>query len=155
MKQQSTETNEMTINGEYVSVKRMPIWVSSVPTTKFDRFYRRWVKELTELSMERDLRCQQEEYMMPISAESFEAAERAIDELKKQQMSMSITIDSIPQLVPPPPPDHNMNITDICNMNGNIALCKYWSDNNDKSSKRRKVNEDIKGSKRSSFKRNR
>ena len=113
-------------------------------TTQFDRNLHKWISAIL---MDEERRRQQERYLDPVGGETWESIKSALDELAKpNKNSYTITTDSVnyPSHVKTyhiwdvKAPDHNISIDEVCNMLVNNALCnKYWSDNNDKPSKRR------------------
>ena len=151
MKPQSTETNETMNNedGTHIANMCIPLWERLMLgyTTRFDRNLHKWINTIL---MDEELRRQQERFLKPVEGESWESIKSALDELAKPDKkctSMTITTDSVnyPSHIKThyiwdiKTPDHNMSIDDICNMNINDGLCKYWSDENDKQTKRRKT----------------
>ena len=144
MKPQSTETNEMTNNedGTHIANMCIPLWERLMLgyTTRFDRNLHKWVAGIL---MDEELRCQQERFLKPVEGETWESIKMTIDELAKPDKNLiqpSFSIDVFRTSADVNPPDHNMNIDDVCNMLINNALCnKYWSDENDKQTKRRKT----------------
>ena len=144
MKPQSTETNEMTNNkdGTHIENLRTSLWQRLMfgYTTQFDR---KLYRLLNAILYDADLRCQQERYMKPVEGESWESIKMELDELSKPNKNLiqqSFSIDEFRTSADVNPPDHNMSIDDVCNMIINNALCnKYWSDLNDKQTKRRKT----------------
>jgi hypothetical protein len=107
-------------------------------TTRFDRNLNKWVAGIL---MDEELRCQQERFLKPVEGESWKSIKMTLDELSKPNKNLiqpSFSIDVFRTSADVNPPDHNMSIDDVCNMLINNALCnKYWSDENDKQTKRR------------------
>lgn len=144
MKPQSTETNETMNNedGTHIANMCIPLWERLMLgyTTRFDRNLNKWVAGIL---MDEELRCQQERFLKPVEGESWKSIKMALDELSKPNKNLiqpSFSIDVFRTSADVNPPDHNMSIDDACNMLINNALCnKYWSDLNDKQTKRRKT----------------
>lgn len=144
MKPQSTETNETMNNedGTYIENLRISLWqrIMLGYSTRFDRNLYRL---LNDILTHKELRCQQERYMKPINGKTRESIKMTIDELAKPNKNLiqpSFSIDEFRTSADVKAPDHNMSNDEVCNMLINNALCnKYWSDLNDKQTKRRKT----------------
>ena len=127
-------------DGTHIANMCIPLWERLMLgyTTQFDRNLQKWVAAIL---YDEELRRQQERFLKPVEGESWESIKAALDELAKPNKNLiqpSFSIDEFRTSADVKAPDHNISIDEVCNMLINNALCnKYWSDENDKPSKRR------------------